>query len=439
MASANATPTTGPAAAAAPSGTQPVKLSMWSHNDAAMVKIINDEIKEYKGVKPNVSIDYGASAVQDLINKLHIALAAGTSPDGFDDIDTDFGLDMSKQWLAPVVPEAFGATTQQEVAKQFFDFEVKPTIDPRGNVYGIPMNWAALSLYYNVKAFEAAGLDPKKPPQDWVTLTDYAVKLTQRDAQGNIQKPGFEQNYGPGTEWPIKRLYPMIYQLGGTLVDATGTKATITTPEALKAIQLYTDWTHKDKVSVQNFAPPGITSGTDLFAAGYLPMMLSGSYSFPQYDQMGSKFQFGTDFLVSRFPQWPADQNKKVLAPLWGWQWFVGQPSKAKLEMWSFLNYMISGKWDLVFAQQDGHILAKVADGDTPFYPTSLYPKQALDIFTADYASGAPLPLNVVNWNEAAQKLLEMLERIETGGQTVEQSATQAEQEINDVLQTKAG
>src|SRR5262249_16471845 len=147
----------------------------------------------------------------------------------------------------------------------------------------------------------------------------------------------------------------------------------------------------------------------------------------------------GTDFLVSRFPQWPADKNKKVLAPLWGWQWFVGAPSKAKLEMWSFLSYMLNGKWDLVFAQQDGHILARVADGNAPFYPTDLSPKPGLDVLTADYASGAPLPLNVVNWNEAAQKLLEMIERIETGSQPVDKSAAQAEQEINDVLQAPAG
>jgi len=39
---------------------------------------------------------------------------------------------------------------------------------------------------YNLKLVQEAGLDPEKFPETWDELLDWHIKLTQRDAAGNV-------------------------------------------------------------------------------------------------------------------------------------------------------------------------------------------------------------------------------------------------------------
>jgi ABC-type glycerol-3-phosphate transport system substrate-binding protein len=425
-----AAPTVAPAAKPAAAGGEPVKLILWSHNNKPMVDLIDKLIGEYKQSKPNVDIEYVSAAVQSHIDKVHVTEAAGTAPDGFNIIDTDFPLMISKNWLAPVVPEAFGVKAQREVHDLFFAFMMSPAEDNKGNVYGVPMNWAALSVLYNVKSVEKAGLDPQKPFTDWPSLTEAAVKLTEKDAQGNVLKPGWQQNYGPGTEWPVKRLYPMIHQLGGAVVSDDGTESLITSPEAQEAIQLYTDWTAKHKVSVKGYQPPGV-QGLDLFVQGYTPMIVSGAYYLPVVKDQKPDFQYGRDFRAIGFPQWPAGKNKKTLAPLWGWDWFVSASSKNKEPMWAWYNFMTSPENDERFQKAAGHLKIRRAGGDSPF-PKD-FPKEAEAIMLKDHENSLPAP-RTVKFEEMAKQLVEMMERIETGQQPVKAAAEEAKRKIDAVL-----
>lgn len=50
-----------------------------------------------------------------------------------------------------------------------------------GKVYGVPFHNSTPLLYYNVRLFEEAGLDPDNPPATWAEWVDAAQKLTRRD------------------------------------------------------------------------------------------------------------------------------------------------------------------------------------------------------------------------------------------------------------------
>jgi len=54
----------------------------------------------------------------------------------------------------------------------------------QGRVYGAPFQNSTPLLYYNVQAFEQAGLDPSKPPATWQEWVDAARKLTTNDRFG---------------------------------------------------------------------------------------------------------------------------------------------------------------------------------------------------------------------------------------------------------------
>src|SRR5262249_18456314 len=48
----------------------------------------------------------------------------------------------------------------------------------KDKLYGLPINRSTPILYYNKQRFQAAGLDPNKPPRTWNELRDAARKLT---------------------------------------------------------------------------------------------------------------------------------------------------------------------------------------------------------------------------------------------------------------------
>lgn len=55
---------------------------------------------------------------------------------------------------------------------------------PEGKMYSLPWNASTGILFYNMKAFEAAGLDPKKPPKTWEDLESAGIKLVNAGYKG---------------------------------------------------------------------------------------------------------------------------------------------------------------------------------------------------------------------------------------------------------------
>ncbi len=77
---------------------------------------------------------------------------------------------------------------------------MKATVDEGkgmdGKQYALPTGTDDRMLYWNKDLFRQAGLDPEKPPQDWPTLKDYAIRLTK--SQGTqVQQLGMGMNFGP--------------------------------------------------------------------------------------------------------------------------------------------------------------------------------------------------------------------------------------------------
>jgi ABC-type glycerol-3-phosphate transport system substrate-binding protein len=53
----------------------------------------------------------------------------------------------------------------------------------KGSYMGLGVFPAPIMFVYRTDMFEAAGLDPNRPPRNWQELEEYAVKLTRKDAK----------------------------------------------------------------------------------------------------------------------------------------------------------------------------------------------------------------------------------------------------------------
>mgnify|MGYP000253114749 CR=1 FL=1 len=59
-----------------------------------------------------------------------------------------------------------------------------------GKLLSMPFNSSTPVLYWNKDLFEAAGLDPNKPPATMEEMVEYADKLTKVSADGKIEQIG---------------------------------------------------------------------------------------------------------------------------------------------------------------------------------------------------------------------------------------------------------
>src|SRR5512135_3156515 len=110
-----AAPVVQPTAAAA----KKVELTFWKHNHDPADALTKTLIDEYQKQNPNVTIKLEIIPNDQWLTKLLTAVAGDQAPDMFDMNDNNLPTFISKGVLTPVMPEAFGMKTAEEVEKAF--------------------------------------------------------------------------------------------------------------------------------------------------------------------------------------------------------------------------------------------------------------------------------------------------------------------------------
>jgi len=94
----------------------------------------------------------------------------------------------------------------------------------KGNLVCDPKDGSLLSLYINTADWKAAGLSSSQYPQNWSELAADAKKLTTQGRAGLVVDPN------------ESRLDAFFYQNGGSVLNASGSKVLINSPQNVKAL-----------------------------------------------------------------------------------------------------------------------------------------------------------------------------------------------------------
>lgn len=311
-----------------------IVINYWTHTDDNRTALENRYIKEFEKMYPNVEVRRTQNEAAKMGDIVLTAFSANNGPDLFNlPIEQEYSY-MVNGRVAPVDYKAIGYKSFSALEKAY----MKDTFDAitmNKKIYGLPLEITNWSIFINKKIFRSAGLNPEKDyPKTWEDMVAVSEKIVLRD--GNIiKRRGFDFRY----PYYLVSFIPMVQQLGGDLIDSTGTKAIVNEKAWIKVLTFMKEWGPNGK----NLGSPTYVNARKIFDKDNndMAMCLSGFYQEGRLRDDNKAFYDSNEWMVVPFPVFKG--GKKVTCAYYGHFMMVNaQSSKEKQTMaWKLAKYML--------------------------------------------------------------------------------------------------
>jgi multiple sugar transport system substrate-binding protein len=406
---AQAQPTPGAAAQgsatqAAPAAAGSATIDWWVPNfHSAGAKIMKDK---FEAANPSIKINQIETVSAGLYEKIYTTLQGSDQPDL---------IDVQNPWN-PIFSQAGLVTDLSSRGLDTSDWlpNSLKTAQYQGKLYGVPFRTDALALVWNKDIFQAAGLDPEKPPQTWEELASMAQQANQPP-----NRYGFGVIAGdPGNTF--YRLSTFIWANGGDVLNTDFTQATCNQPACVEAVQFYTDLATK-----YHAAPDSALQGTTemfdgLFAGGKLALYETGQFIQTTLQSQAPNLKWGATTTIKR---------QQIACLLGGWNWVIPKNAKHVDATWTLVNFMSQPQNMADMAYANTVFPARNAGLKDPRFQVPTLAPFAQEL---QYARLAP---PIPQWADIVKAMLTGVQSIITGQSGVQAAMDQAASDINGLLQ----
>lgn len=237
------------------------KLTVWLVGDDKSPKVLQPAIDSFKAKRPGVEFEVRAIPWGDAMTKYSAAIASRTGPD----IVTgglSYGIELGAKGglvdLAKKAPDL--VKSLEKTANPGFMRSIRSS---DGTMFALPYD---LNVQLQIYRTDLVA----KAPATWDELAAEVEKQRGAGAKGWAQQWGNMAWVG---------FFPYLQQAGGSLYDAKCTKATVDSPEAVKALQYYA--TLYTKLKAPSDPWPDAETGLE---SGAYPLVQTGSWVFTSLD-----------------------------------------------------------------------------------------------------------------------------------------------------------
>jgi ABC-type glycerol-3-phosphate transport system substrate-binding protein len=243
------------------------------------------------------------------------------------------------------------------VASDKFDLSVyfKTMVDAmssNGKLYGLPWDFGPLMLFYNKTLFDKYNVPyPSSDPSKWTwdAFLDAAKKLTHQSAgAGDTDTWGF---FAPPEL--DRGMYGFILEGGGDLQDPSMRKATLNTPQVVKAMQFYDDLINKYHVAPPLTDTRNANATGEQWPTGNYAMMQEGTWMIQEFARTAKSFNWD----IALLPAGP-DGSQSFVA---GSGYSITAKTKHKKEAWEALKAMAGTDAEIYIAQNRSYPALKLA------------------------------------------------------------------------------
>ncbi|MBN1190574.1 MAG: ABC transporter substrate-binding protein [Dehalococcoidales bacterium] len=401
-----------PAATATANPDQPVTLTFWRAlrfgGEEVMIQKITDE---FMAEHPNVTIKIENMPMQGYADKLKVSMASNSLPDMFT-VDTHEPAYYAAGGQVLELPEDLS----QFARDTLFTGNLNPATW-KDKIVALPLDTSVELLAYNVDLVTGANLDPDSPPQDWNELTDWAVKLTKRDADGKIIQAGLDPLYSRKTAWWV---YDWVGAAGGKLWSNLD-EVDFTEEPFIAAFQFVQDLAIKHKVFDNAVVPNDFVMGR------------SGMMLFAPWDYLSVQ-KANPDLNYRLTPVPPREKGGNPGTMIGGWNMVLNKNCQHTDIAWDYFRFIMKKEYRLEWTKLTGRPPVYKDLAEDPAITGDPY----LNLATITEGQ-ANIPYGTANAAiyDIYEALQESLERIVWNGEDVETVLTEAKAKADQACQQK--
>jgi multiple sugar transport system substrate-binding protein len=293
-----------------------LKLSGWSASPAEQ-RLLNQVLRDFETRHPAIKVRFEVIADQ-YMDVIKTRLIGDAAPDVFylDAMEAPFL--MQKNVLEPL--DAY-ITHTFDLAD--FEPNLLQPFTAQNQVYGLPKDFSTLALFYNRKAFTAAGIN--HPPETWEEMLTASKKLTI-----DLNNDGRSDQYGLGILPELPRQAHSIRAFGGQVVDANG-YATFATDAGISGVNSMVQQYRSDRTSARA-VDVGANNGSEMFGQGKAAMVIEGNWAIPYLQDTFPDL----DFATAEVPK----INNKPATMAFTVAYVMNQQTKHKQAAWELIAYL---------------------------------------------------------------------------------------------------
>lgn len=384
-----------------------VTINFWHHyseQSAENETLMNVLIPEFESENPGIKVNAVSHEWADLHDKILISSKSETLPD-VARLDSAWIPEFEKMGI--LVPLNQEMSDFSSVSSTLLESAMS-TAQIGDDSYGLALNTNTKILFYNVEAFEEAGLEV---PQTMDEFVEDIKKLSGKNADGQ-QVWGYDEPALSG--W---NLCPFIWSFGGEITNPEQTKATgyLNSKETVAAIQTLADLYNAGCITGWNSGDIPMTDG---FGTGRYAMILEGPWKVAEMEGAYPDFDYGTAAM-------PAGDggSHSVL----GGEDISMFNTANKEAAWKFMKFMTSE-----FAQEE---MAKC--GQIPVNKVAL---ESDTVKNADFApfieeiKTAKSRPTVASWSEIDSELATAVTSVMNGDKTAQDAMDELAEKVDELL-----
>jgi multiple sugar transport system substrate-binding protein len=220
-------------------GGEPIELAFWYAGGKTAVNVLSEIVEEFNSSQDNWHVtSVTQSDYTETYQKLQAGIAGGTAPD-IALLNAGHATSLAEKGLiedlSPLI-SADASFDQSDYMEVFFNAGILSD----GTVFALPAYGTTQVLYYNIAAFEKAGIDPASI-KTWQDLESAARAMTVKDGDETTF-------YGWEPMWGYANLIDAALSNGARIFSDDGKTALINSTEWVEVWSAFGDWLNKDKI-----------------------------------------------------------------------------------------------------------------------------------------------------------------------------------------------
>lgn len=212
------------------------EIDFWYSGGKTAVNVVQEIVDEFNASQTQYHVNTVTQAdYTETYEKLQAGIAGNNAPDvALLGVDSARNLS-NKNLIADITPfiENDSEFQSEDYLAAFYD----QGYDASGKLFALPAYGTTQVLYYNIAAFEAAGVDPGSITT-WQALAEASEKIAALD----------EYEVGWEPMWGADNLVDAALSNGASIFSEDGKTVTINSPEWVEVWESFRTWIHDDKI-----------------------------------------------------------------------------------------------------------------------------------------------------------------------------------------------